>query len=444
MPKAVQFSLNKPQQVVWNSPARFKVVVAGRRMGKSTLAVMGMIAAALSTTNHYGDPLTSNSQVVYFGTDREQAKRNVWAMLKDFARPWTVRTRENSCCLTIHNGDHEVQMRLLGMDDPDKARGMAIRHVVLDEYADMPESAWDEVIYPALMDSRGTALFIGTPKGRTHFYHLYAAALSGELGEDWEAFSFTSADNETINPEELKKMAETYARGSPELYEQEIQGKFINKGGQLFDREDFIIGVEPPKTGSTFITVDLAGFTKEAGKRRKDVRRLDETAICVNTAYPTEIDGKQEVAWYVRDIIHGKWDVEETANQIVIAYMKYHPVALGIEKGALMRAVEPYLQSVQRHHNLWMNIRPLTHGNQQKYDRIQWALQGRAKRGLITLHKADWNGPLIEQATDFPSRIAHDDLLDALAYQDQLADWVELEQVLHQPHWQPTDSIAGY
>lgn len=447
MAQAVQFALNKPQQIIWNSPARFKVIVAGRRMGKTTYAAMEMLAKALATENIYGDPLRGNSQVLYFGTDREQAKRNVWGMLKEFAAPWTVHIHENSSVLTVNNGLHNVQIRLMGMDDPDKARGMAIRHVCMDEYADMPHQAWDEIIFPALMDSRGTATFIGTPKGRNHFYHLYADALSGELGDNWEAFSFTSADNETINREELESMARSYSKGSPELFQQEMEGKFISKGGQLFDADDFpILKRHPGGAGSRFITVDLAGFTKAAG-RRGQIAKLDETAIATNFAYMKSVDGKQEVAWHIEKIDHGQWDVEETAARIVRAYAQAKARTCGIEKGALMRAVEPYMQQVQRSLGVFMNVRALTHGNQQKWDRIQWALQGRAKRGLVTLAPGEWNQHFIEQAVQFPDKLTHDDLLDCVAYQDQIADMIAFDNVIAyntENRWQPTDTVSGY
>lgn len=442
--KAVRFALNKPQQVIWNSEARYKVVVAGRRCGKTTLAAMLLVANALKSENRYGDPLDSSSECVYFGTDREQAKRNLWAMLKEFSAPWTVHVHENTCVLTVNNGAHDCRIRLLGMDDPDKARGLAIRFAVMDEYADMHEAAWPEIIRPALMDNRGDALFIGTPKGRNHFYELYTDAISGNLGPEWEAFSFQSGDNDTIAKDELDAMAKAYSRGSPELYQQEIEGRFISKGGQIFNSDDFPIRRDEPKGGTYLMAVDLAGFTKETGRRNAQMERLDETSIAIVKAYPVTIDGRSDIAWWVKEILHGRWDVEETAEKIVTTYLKNRISAIGIEKGALARAVAPYLQQVQTRLGVWMTPRPLTHGNQSKYDRIQWALQGRAKSGLITLNKGEWNQPLIDQAVSFPDSRVHDDLLDSLAFIDQLSDLVEATDFIFPEQWSPSDSIAGY
>ena len=63
---------------------------------------------------------------------------------------------------------------LKGAEKPNNLRGRALDFVVLDEFADMRPEAWYEVIRPSLSDRLGSALFIGTPKGRNHFYDLYS------------------------------------------------------------------------------------------------------------------------------------------------------------------------------------------------------------------------------------------------------------------------------
>jgi phage terminase large subunit-like protein len=441
----LRISLNKPQQAIHNSKARFKVVVAGRRVGKTTYAALSMLIEALMSENDRGVALDATSEVVYFAVDREQAKRNIWNMLKEYARPVTVHVHENSAVLTVSNGVNNCRIRLLGMDNPDAARGLKLRYAVMDEYADMPPGAWDEIIRPALMDCKGGALFIGTPKGKNHFYELYTGALTEQLGPEWEAFTFESKDNNALDRGELESMADAYSRGSQELYDQELRGKFISKGGKLFSHEDFPISAEEPKRGSYYITVDLAGFSRESGKKNAAIRRLDETAIAVVKAYPTtDNKGKDATGWWVKEIRHGRWDVEETAVQIVHAYAECKAIALGVERGALANAVAPYLDAVQESMGVWMNTRPLSHGNTAKWDRIQWALQGRAKRGLITLNKGPWVEHFLEQAVDFPSRLTHDDLIDALAYAEQLADWVDYVPEHLPEKWAPTDPIAGY
>jgi phage terminase large subunit-like protein len=443
--QAVAFAMTNPQLEIHNSPARFKFVAAGRRFGKTYAAAMECVLHALATHNIFGDKLDSSSEVVYFGVDREQAKRNVWNLLKEFAKPFTVHIRENDYVITVNNGVSDCRIRLLGMDAPDKARGLKIRYAVMDEYADHPADAWEEIIRPALMDTRGEALFIGTPKGKNHSYELYLYATnSGD--PEWEAFNYRSHDNTTLNRQELDKVAMDYARGSPELYAQEIEGRFVAKGGALFAYDDFKVTDEEPKGGSWFITVDLAGFERASGKKNAEMKRLDDHAICIAKAYPTtDNQGKPDTGWWIKEIRYGKWDVMECAAEIMKAYYEHKAVTVGIEKGALKNAVMGPLDALQRANRKYMNVYPLSHGNTKKYDRVQWALQGRAKRGLVTLNKGKWNSLFLEQAVDFPSKLSHDDLLDAVAYLDQVAGtWVTMSQMKPQQQFVPLDDIAGY
>ena len=97
------------------------------------------------------------------------------------------------------------------------------------------------------------------------------------------------------------------------------------------------------------------------------------------------------------------------------------------------------------------NIEPLTHGNQKKEDRIKWALQARADKGQITLEpdtelpqEEKWIGKFLSQAVDFPNPLAHDDLLDAVAYIDQLAVPQVGWDVTLYDDWKPLDEVAGY
>lgn len=422
------------QQVIYTAPARFKVVAAGRRFGKTVLAAMLCIIEALSEQNARGYTLRTDAEVLYVAPTFEQAKAIFWPVLKEFCAPLDCVFHENTGVCTMPNG---VRIRLKGMDNPDAARGLKLRFAVLDEYADMPESAWGEIIEPALMDVEGSDLFIGTPKGRNHFYKLFQAALLQLEGwEDWEAFNFTSKDNPTLNPAEIDRMAKRYANGSEDLYKQEIEASFVSKGGKIFHVDHFPISKEEPG-GHYEIAVDLAGFAKPQGSRGKDVAKLDDTAIAI-------VKVQENGHWWVKEIQYGKWDVRETALRIVKAAHDHQCPRVGIEKGALANAVAPYITDYMRQFNRYIEIVPLTHGNQRKWDRIQWALQGRAQKGQITLNEGSWNEEFFEQIVEFPSRLTHDDLIDALAYIDQLAEPIYFDMDDLPGEYEPLDAIAGY
>lgn len=442
----LQFNLHPAQAEIHAHPARFKIVAAGRRFGKTVFSVIRCYEEALATVNAMGVELDDSSEVIYIGIDREQAKRNAWPYFKKFAHEIETATGlqcrmlEKTSMIELPPELGGCRIRLLGMDDPDAARGMKIRFAVLDEYADMPPRVWPEIIRPALADVRGGALFIGTPKGRNHFYELVETAILLP-DADWGVFNYSMNDNPLIQEDERMSLAEEYARGSSDLYEQEIMAKFITSSGQLFKDTDFSIVSEVPEgIMDTFLAVDLAGFAADPD-RKKEQRRLDDTAIAV-----VSIDDKGH--WWVRDIQNGKWDTRETAYRIVKSAKDHKVPIIGIEKGALMNAVEPYLHDYMAKYSRWFEIKPLTHGNQRKYDRVQWALQGRAQKGEIHLLKGDWNAKFIDQAVSFPSRYVHDDLVDALAYIDQMVietignfDIAAIEKA---SQFVPQDPIAGY
>ena len=183
-------------------------------------------------------------------------------------------------------------------------------------------------------------------------------------------------------------------------------------GSEIF-KEDWIAFGPEPEEGDYYIAVDLAGFADVAKATNAKHRRLDSTAIAVVQA---NTDG-----WYVADIIYGRWDIKKTAKKIFDAVAHYRPVSVGIEKGALKNAVLPYLTDMMKSGQRFFRVEELTHGNQKKIDRVVWALQGRFEHGQITLSEGEWNTEFCDQLFQFPNPLVHDDLVDALAYIDQLA-----------------------
>jgi hypothetical protein len=222
-------------------------------------------------------------------------------------------------------------------------------------------------------------------------------------------------------------------------------GASFNSGGGVVLREEWWKPGPAPSEGDYYITVDLAGFSNAGSVKKGALKIKDDTVICVVKVSPS--------GWYVEKMISGQWDVRETALKIVKAYNDYRPVKLGIEKGALRNAVGPYLEDEMKRLNRYFLVWDLTHGGQQKSDRIRWALQGRLEKGRLTLNAEEeyddtgtiWQRKLVEQANDFPSPIAHDDMIDALAYVDQIADAVYYEGgVGVTDEWEPLDTVSGF
>jgi predicted phage terminase large subunit-like protein len=348
--------------------------------------------------------------------------------LKEIGHEVIASAHENTAVLTLINGR---KIYLKGSDRPDTLRGVGLAYLVIDEYADMKANVWEQILRPALADVQGGAMFIGTPKGRNHFYEQFKYAETGKDPE-WAAFHFTSYDNPLLPKSEIeaaKKSMSSFA------FRQEFMASFEAASRDIF-KEDWIhFEEEEPTEGRFFIAVDLAGFInvdKESGNKNK---KLDETAIAVVKV--------SEEGWWVADILHGRWDIQETCKQIMNAVIKYEPTAVGIEKGSLKNAALPYLMDLMRRHNHYFRIDDCTHGNQKKTDRIVWALQGRFEHGKVTLNYGEWNNEFVDQLTNFPNSQLHDDLIDALAYIDQI-QVVEYFNQHDEEEYEPIDAYAGY
>lgn len=415
----LQVSLHTAQLKIFNDKHRFKVVAAGRRFGKSRLAAWLLLITALQSTE---------KDVFYVAPTYQQAKDIIWDLLKRLGADVIQAAHENTGVLTLINGR---KIFLKGSDRPDTLRGVGLAYCVIDEYADMKPFVFEQILRPALTDVKGGCLFIGTPKGRNHFYDIYEYAKSGE-DDEWVAYHFTSFDNPLLDPEEIEKARKSQ---SSFAFRQEYMASFEAAASDVF-KEDWIKYSEvEPQDGNYFITVDLAGFAdviEQAGNKKS---RLDETAIAIVKV--------SRNGWWVKEIVHGRWDVRETALRMLKACRDVGVKQIGIEKGALKNAVQPYFDDAQRRTQYYVQVLPLTHGNKKKIDRIVWALQGRFEHGKVTLNKGSWNRDVVDQLMQFPDEKSHDDLIDALAYVDQIQT-IGHDTFIEQGDFVVFDEDAGY
>ena len=146
---------------------------------------------------------------------------------------------------------------LKGADRPETMRGVSLKFLVLDEYADMKPDVWELILRPALTDLKGDALFIGTPMGRNHFYELYKQA---SLGEDptYKAWHYTSYDNDLLDKEEIdaaKKSMSSFA------FRQEFMASFEARGSEMFKEEWLQTGTKPTGDGDYYIAIEEKPIT---------------------------------------------------------------------------------------------------------------------------------------------------------------------------------------
>ena len=393
----LNFQLLNWQKEVFNDPTRFKVVAAGRRCGKSRLSAIFLLIEALKCP--------AGSAVMYIAPTLGMARTIMFDLLLDLGRPVIKSSHLNNLEITLVNG-RKIMLR--GADNPDSLRGVSLTYVVLDECAFIKEDTWQKIIRAALSDKKGRALFISTPSGRNWFYDIFNLGREGD-DEEWKSWHKTTADNETIDPKEIEAAKRTL---SSFAFKQEYLSSFDTTGADVFKHEWIKRDVEP-KNGSYVVAIDLAGFQDiSAGSINKS--RLDETAIAI-------VKVKDDGSWWVKDIMHGRWDIKETCNKILEVIKEYRPVGIGIEKGTAKNAALSILHDMMRQRNVFAHITSLTHGNKKKTDRVIWALQGKFEHGRITLNKDADLDTFVDQLVMFPTKGVHDDLVDALAYVEQLA-----------------------
>lgn len=407
------------QKKVWNSKARFKVVAAGRRTGKSRLAAYMLLVKGLQTTE---------GEIFYVAPTQGQARDILWNLLMELGSSVIESHHINNMQIRLVNG---TQISLKGSDRPETLRGNKVAFVAIDEYADMRESVWELVLRPALTDlaPSSSALFIGTPTGRNHFYELYKKAMDYE---DYEAFHFTSYDNNLLDKKEINAAKKSMSSFG---FRQEYMASFEARGSEMF-KEDWVrFETKEPTTGDYYISIDLAGFAEVGQSRRRKKTNLDSSAIAI---VKVNADG-----WWVKDIISGRWDLNETAMKIFQAVRDYQPLAVGIERGIAKQAVMSPLSDLMRQHAVYFRIEELTHGNKNKTDRIMWALQGRFENGMIRLNRGAWNDKFLDELYQFPDALTHDDCVDALSYCDQMANIVYVDEYI-EDNYEPYDVVAGY
>lgn len=413
----LNISLLDWQKIVWNDTTRFKVVAAGRRTGKSRLAAYLLLVNALKS---------DKGQVFYVAPTQGQARDIMWNLLLEIGRPVIENSHVNNMQVRLVNG---TTISLKGADRPETMRGVSLKFLVLDEYADMKPDVWELILRPALTDLKGEALFIGTPMGRNHFYELYKQAeLDGD--PNFKAWHFTSYDNNLLDREEIdsaKRSMSSFA------FRQEFMASFEARGSEMFKEEWICIDEEEPDTGDYYVAIDLAGF-EEVGKK-KSSKKLDNTAIAIVKV--------GEYGWWVRDIIAGRWELNETAQKIFQIVRDYQPISVGIEKGIARQAVMSPLTDLMKQYQRFFRVEELTHGNKKKTDRVMWALQGRFENGICKLNKGEWNIQFMDEIFQFPDSLTHDDMVDALAYIDQLAK-VSYAYEFEIDDLDVMDSVAGY
>lgn len=254
-PQQVEVRLHKlhpGQRRIAEHSARFRVVMCGRRFGKSALGIRECCDAALA-----GKPIG------WFAPSYKLALE-AWREFTDRLRSVTARSNEQDKRLELVTGG---VIEVWTLDTPDPARGRKYALVVIDEAGIAKDllDVWQAAIRPTLVDMAGRALFLGTPKGRRHgFVSLFNRGMT-ETEKDWQSFRASTLDNPYIPPEEVESARRELP---PEIFAQEFEGIPADDGANPFgvDAIRKAVGTVGDKPAVVY-GVDLA-------------RSMDFTVVC--------------------------------------------------------------------------------------------------------------------------------------------------------------------
>jgi len=210
--------LTNPQRNVINNDARFRVLITGRRFGKTYLAVNELAKFASQP----------NKKVWYVAPSYRQAKAICWNVLKEkmIYHKWVKTINHSDLTITLKNNS---QITLRGSDNEQSLRGVGLNFLCIDEFADVSKEAWYEVLRPTLSDTKGHALFCGSPRGFGNWsYDLYKM---GETNNDWKSFQYTTLEGEQVTQDEIEQAKQDL---DLRTFQQEYEATFVNYSGMIY------------------------------------------------------------------------------------------------------------------------------------------------------------------------------------------------------------------
>lgn len=212
-------NLLKWQIEVINSPCRFKHIRAGRRTGKTFLALCWIIKRAGEIPNgiHW-----------LVGTSSQQVRDLYWGRLQQLIPSKLVlKKSEQFKEITLTNGS---VIALKSAESTDNLRGMGLDSLVCEEAAFWQEFIYDSILRPQLADRNGHVMFISSPNGSNWFRRIESMITANQI-KDGKTWHFTIYDNSYIPREEI----ETIKQSTPsKIFEQEFLAEYRDDVGHVY------------------------------------------------------------------------------------------------------------------------------------------------------------------------------------------------------------------
>jgi hypothetical protein len=214
----LDIKLNKPQATVMMHPARHKVLIAGRRTGKTFCALVWLWKLASETPN---------GVFYYVSPTYAMSKSIAWKDLKLMFGDYLRKTNEAELYAELYNG---ATIHLKGAENQNGLRGVSLSGLVMDEFAFMDKDVWDYVLAPACSDKEAPVLFISTPSGWNWAKEFYDRGVE-MMDDHWAGWQFTTAEGGNVSEKEL---AERKRSLPPKVYAQEYLASFTVLSNRVY------------------------------------------------------------------------------------------------------------------------------------------------------------------------------------------------------------------
>ncbi len=374
-------ALHEGQRRVLETQARFKVIAAGRRFGKTLLAVEWLALAE-------GGALDGAS--VGFFAPTYKLLMEAWNDFEHTLTPVKKRSNKTEMRIELITGG---KIDFWTLEDPDAGRGRKYHRLVIDEaaHARYLKDAWEQSISPTLTDYGGEAWFISTPSGMNYFYELFQRGRDPAY-PDWASFHMPTSANPHIDPAEIDHLR----RSLPSLvYKQEIEAEFVDvAGAAIIKREWLRYYDELPELDTITIGVDLA-ISKAS--------TADYTcAVVMGRSAHGNV--------YVLDLWRSRATMMETVHMLQALIWRWSPHTIAIESVAYQAGVAEIIERVATHTTV-QRIKPTA-------DKIMRAQNfvSRLEQGMLFLPRtSSWLHDYEQEILAFPVG-DHDDQVDASVY----------------------------
>lgn len=216
----INYSPTEYQTVFHQDTRRFRIIVGGRRVGKSLCALHDTLAYCMSHPHAlcwWVSPTLNDAREVAF----EELKAN----MEEIA-PAIRAMNETRMVIKFMNGS---RLMFKGAENETSLRGRGLDRIVVDEAAFIKPLIWKRTLRPALLDKQGSAVITTTPNGRNWLHEHWEYA--NKYPNIWGAYHWPTSINPYIQSEELDAAR---AELSDIDYRQEFLAEFVSRAGMVY------------------------------------------------------------------------------------------------------------------------------------------------------------------------------------------------------------------